>query len=226
MYEEYQKGIPAVWVILATYAVGLAAVGLCAGTFVNPWLWVFLGIHAAFLAVYSLMLKGSHPQVFARNWSTDFEKPHVCRCLIPACVLAVVSAVVSTLDVYRFGWSPLPIVFSFIGTGIAIAAYMLAVQCLMAVPPHAEEHYGEERGTAEQYGPYSVLRHPMAVAAALMGISVPLMIGSLVGLIPVAGMIVFLVIYTNSEDNWRFANYDWYFDYMKTVAYRMIPMIW
>lgn len=103
---------------------------------------------------------------------------------------------------------------------------MLAMQCLMAAPPHAMEHYGEAKSAPDAYGPYAVLRHPLVMAFILIGLSIPFMIGSLVGLVPIALMIVVLVVYTNTEDNWRFANYDWYFDYMKSVAYRLIPMIW
>lgn len=226
MYEEYQKGIPAYWVLLSLYVAGLAAAIICAGTLESPWLWIFVGIHGALFTVYSLMLKAGRPHVFRRNWSTDIEKGHVWRCLLGACVMALASVVISALDVYRFAWSPMPAFASVLGACLAMAGYMLAMQSLLASPPHAQEHYGEPKPSPENYGAYGVIRHPLALASILLGLSVPLMIGSLVGMIPVGIMIVLLVIYVNAEDNWRFAHYEWYYDYMKSVGYRLIPMIW
>jgi protein-S-isoprenylcysteine O-methyltransferase Ste14 len=75
-------------------------------------------------------------------------------------------------------------------------------------------------------GPYDVVRHPVMLSVLLAGISIPLFMGSGIGFIPVGVMLAAVIARVAAEDDWRFNNYEWFYDYTKEVSYRLIPFIW
>jgi len=75
-------------------------------------------------------------------------------------------------------------------------------------------------------GPYRIVRHPGYVGAILWGISTPLIIGSVYGLIPgsVAGIV--RIIRTSLEDKLLCKELKGYVEYTKRVRYRLLPELW
>lgn len=77
-----------------------------------------------------------------------------------------------------------------------------------------------------QIGPYKIVRHPGYVGGILMGITMPLVLGSLWMLIPGGIVLILLIIRTYLEDTTLQKELRGYSDYAKKVKYRLLPGIW
>ena len=75
-------------------------------------------------------------------------------------------------------------------------------------------------------GLYSVVRHPMYSASAVLVGSMPLVLGSFWGLIPVIFLVPLLSIRILNEERVLREGLPGYETYMKKVRYRMIPYVW
>ena len=75
-------------------------------------------------------------------------------------------------------------------------------------------------------GPYQFVRHPGYVGGTLMFISLPVVLGSLVGLIPGGASSTCLFISTYLEDATLQKELPGYANYATRVRYRLLPGIW
>ena len=75
-------------------------------------------------------------------------------------------------------------------------------------------------------GPYRFVRHPGYAAGIVSLISLPLVLGSMWGLIPAGLMVLLLIIRTHLEDTTLQKELAGYVDYTKRVRYRLLPWIW
>jgi protein-S-isoprenylcysteine O-methyltransferase Ste14 len=75
-------------------------------------------------------------------------------------------------------------------------------------------------------GPYRIVRHPGYVGVILWGISTPLIIGSLYGLIPGAVAVILMIVRTCLEDNLLRSELSGYAEYSKRVRYKLLPGLW
>ncbi|HEY66082.1 MAG TPA: isoprenylcysteine carboxylmethyltransferase family protein [Caldilineae bacterium] len=75
-------------------------------------------------------------------------------------------------------------------------------------------------------GLYSLVRHPLYLASALMFGFSPLALGSYWALIPAAVYPALLVARILDEEKVLLRELDGYADYCKVVRYRLIPRIW
>lgn len=75
-------------------------------------------------------------------------------------------------------------------------------------------------------GPYTIVRHPGYVGAILWVVTTPLIIGSVVGLIPAVIACFVLIIRTWLEDKTLHSELNGYAEYAGRVKYRLFPGIW
>jgi protein-S-isoprenylcysteine O-methyltransferase Ste14 len=75
-------------------------------------------------------------------------------------------------------------------------------------------------------GPYAFVRHPGYLSGILWITSIPLILGSLYGLLPVGFYSVLMIIRTYLEDRTLKEELDGYREYSAKVRYRLFPGIW
>ena len=75
-------------------------------------------------------------------------------------------------------------------------------------------------------GPYRFVRHPGYVGFIVSTIAVPLILGSLYGLILSAASVILMIIRTALEDKTLQTELGGYAEYAKQVRYRLIPHVW
>jgi len=75
-------------------------------------------------------------------------------------------------------------------------------------------------------GPYALVRHPMYAGAVLFLLSIPLMLGSLWGLILAPAIVSLLALRAVREERTLAAGLEGYADYMRRVRYRLVPGLW
>ena len=75
-------------------------------------------------------------------------------------------------------------------------------------------------------GPYALVRHPMYVGGILVFVGIPLMLGSLWGLMLIHVLIAAVVARMLVEEHALVRDLTGYGDYMARVRWRLVPYLW
>jgi protein-S-isoprenylcysteine O-methyltransferase Ste14 len=136
--------------------------------------------------------------------------------------------VVAGLD-YRFYWSVdlapcIPVIsllFYFLGS--MLVTWAMVSNRFFSTMVRLQTDRGHEVATE---GPYRYVRHPGYVGFIITIITIPLILGSLYGLILSAISAGIFVLRTALEDKTLQAELDGYSEYARKVRYRLLPYLW
>ncbi|MGD2248249.1 MAG: isoprenylcysteine carboxylmethyltransferase family protein [Candidatus Methanofastidiosia archaeon] len=200
-----------------------------AGTILIPRAWIFVGASFIYYPVSTAIIYVYNPELInqrgkrqkGKSWDTV---------LMPAYFVVgyYLMAAVIGLDVGRFHWSYLGNSFLVIGLVLYAAGGILNTWA-QSVNIYFEPkmRIQKERGhTVVTEGPYTLVRHPGYLAGGLWEISVPLIVGSVVGLVPVGIACGLLLVRTWLEDETLKKELEGYTGYAKKVKYRLFPKVW
>jgi protein-S-isoprenylcysteine O-methyltransferase Ste14 len=213
------KGVNAVLLFAAVLVVVSAA-----ALFLWPMGLLFLLINLLSAGMETLVLKFTRPVVLRRKIALENWWDRVLIPVIALLALAVVA--LSVYDVASAKISILPGWTFLLGIVVLTSAHLTLIQSVKAQPPHAMDKYGEAMDVKADRGPYDIVRHPAMLAVILGALAIPLIIGSGIGFVPAGLLLIAVVARVAMEDDWRFNNYDWYYDYTKEVSFRLVPFIW
>ncbi len=127
---------------------------------------------------------------------------------------------------YRFGWSDVPfwlIVFSVV---VMIFGYVLFMVVMVQNTFASRVIEIQQNQRVIDTGLYSIVRHPMYMAAIIMYMAWPLVLGSFYALIPVMLLPALLVYRIKNEEAILRAGLPGYTEYAARVRYRLIPFVW
>jgi protein-S-isoprenylcysteine O-methyltransferase Ste14 len=192
--------------------------------------WVLGGVYCALLVISSLWTERRAPDL-GRERVQAIARPgslheRIILIWVPLVLLAVL--VVAALDGGRFRWSHAPLWVELVGFGMFAAYIALNVWAAVSNPfLSATAHVQEDRGHhVITGGPYRHVRHPMYLGLCLLGVGVPLALGSWWALIP-GGLFVLTFVYrTWQEDRFLTANLPGYREYTQQTRYRLLPGVW
>jgi len=75
-------------------------------------------------------------------------------------------------------------------------------------------------------GPYRYIRHPGYLGAILSNLVTPLILNSIVGIIPTILVTYITILRTKKEDDYLKKKLDGYKEYSEKTRYRLVPYIW
>ncbi len=127
---------------------------------------------------------------------------------------------------YRFGWSQIPFFISWIGIAGLIVSYLILFLVMRENSFASKGLMIHENQTVIDTGPYSQVRHPMYMASIIMSFSIPLTLGSLIGIIPAISVPFIIAFRIRKEEEMLLTELEGYNSYLKKVKYRLIPKIW
>lgn len=127
---------------------------------------------------------------------------------------------------YRYGWSQLPLFFSWLGFAGLIITYIIILMVMRENSFASKGLMIHEGQSVIQTGPYSVVRHPMYSGSIIMCVSIPLTLGSLISLIPAIFIPVVLGFRIGKEEAMLIRELEGYEEYRRKIRYRLIPGIW
>ncbi len=132
------------------------------------------------------------------------------------------------LDARRFGWSHAPLWVQGLGAALIVAAFYAWTGVLRAnsFATTAVRLQPERGQTVISGGPYAVVRHPMYADAMLLMLGVPLLLGSLWGLLGVAPMVLLLALRIVGEEAMLIDGLPGYREYAARVRFRLVPGVW
>ncbi len=127
------------------------------------------------------------------------------------------------------GWSPeFAVPWTVAGLILVVSGYVLASYALIANRYFSGmvRIQNDRDHEVVSSGPYRLVRHPGYLGAAVTYAGIPLFLGSLWTLIPVALTIGVLVMRTSLEDRTLQAELAGYREYAQRTRYRLFPGIW
>ena len=190
--------------------------------------WVFLLVFVFQMTVASLYLWRTNPEIFIARSKIHAETKGWDK-LVLVFVLFSFFAIfpMAGLD-HRLGWSFVPL-WLVVGGYLLFTLGMIGSVWAYRVNKFAEPgvRIQAERGhTVIDSGPYAIVRHPIYVAGFLIVVGLPLALGSLWALIPVAVATPILIVRTIFEDRLLQAELSGYQEYASRVRYKLLPGVW
>ena len=211
------------------FLLGVVLVGvllfLPAGTFVYPQAWLLMGILfiPMFLAGIVMMMK--NPELLKKRLNAKEKQKEQNLVIKLSGLMFLAGFIVAGLGV-RFHWYILPFPVSIVGAVLFLIAYILYAEVLRENTYLSRTIEVQEGQKVVDTGLYGVVRHPMYLATLLMFLPLPLILGSLWGLIPFALYPVVVVVRILNEEKILAAGLAGYTAYQGKVKYRLIPFVW
>jgi protein-S-isoprenylcysteine O-methyltransferase Ste14 len=217
------------WLALAILAVvmGVLLFGF-AGTARYWQAWVYLSIFFGAAALTTLYLMRNDPALLQRRMSggpTAEKQPTQKFIMLCASLGFIALLVVPALD-HRFGWSTIPFYGVLVGDAlVAVGFFFIFLVYRENTFTSATIELAPDQKVIST-GPYAIVRHPMYASASLYLLGTPLALGSYCGLVPLVGMMPFLIWRLFDEERFLTQNLPGYTEYQKKVRYRLVPRIW
>lgn len=212
--------------VLSWFIVEFILLFVSAGTVRWPWAWVLIGTYVLLLIVNSFTMPREVIEERGRKKENVKRWDRVLTALSAIPALGVF--VVAGLD-YRCYWSPeLCAGVPAISLAVLLLGFMLSTWAMRSNKFFSTMvRIQTERGhSVASGGPYRFVRHPGYVGFIITSLALPLVLGSLYGLIPGALSAVFFIIRTSLEDRTLQVELEGYTEYAKQVRYRLVPHIW
>lgn len=214
---------------LTKFLAGIVLVGaflfLPAWTLNYPHAYLFLTILFVPMLAVGIILYIQNPELLKKRLDGKEKQATQKGVVSLSALMFPLGFVISALD-FRFGWSA-------VSPWIVIGASVLfLLGYLMYAEVMRENAYLSRTVEVQQgqkvisSGLYGVVRHPMYLATLLMFLPIPLILGSLWGLIPFAAYPVIIVVRILNEEKVLSGELEGYIEYKAKVKYRLIPFVW
>ncbi len=203
-----------------------------AGHTMLPRFWMFLMLFFALNTTGIFNLYRQDPVLLNHRgrWRQKTDTKAWDKILLPlwAIIALYLLPAAAGLDAGRYHWGDIGILYFFPGIVLYSTATVI-VFWAMLTNTHFEmaaRIQTDRNHKVITHGPYKYIRHPGYLGMALLGISAPLILGSLaaLGVGVVAGILLCLRTYW--EDQTLLAELEGYAEYAKQTPYRLIPRVW
>ena len=205
-----------------------AVLFVSAGTLRFPGAWLYLALHLGWLRVTGSYFLKRDPAFVERRMTQDErgEKEPAQKTIMAILrVLGVIMLVVAGLD-HRFAWSAVPTWVAMAGCALFVAggAVIFAVFQQNAYASSIIEV--DPAQTLVVTGFYRVLRHPMYAGGMIMGLGMPLVLGSYWALLLLPPGWTLLVARILGEERFLARELRGYAEYLRRTPSRLIPGVW
>ncbi len=191
--------------------------------------WLYIGINVFFLGLTNWTLRDNpslrHERMFPGRGVKAWDRVYWAV----STPLYFVSLILAGVDVGRFQWTGRPPAALY----LAVIPLYCSGHALMLWAKRVNRYFSSavriqtDRGqTVCCDGPYRRVRHPGYLGGLAFGLSAPLLLGSVVALIPAFLAALVLVVRTGLEDNTLLDELEGYKQYANSVKYRLLPYVW
>lgn len=214
---------------LTKFIFGIVLVGallfLPAWTFDYPGAWLLLALLFLPMLLMGIVMLLKAPDLLCKRLDGK-EKQATQRGVVGLSGLMFLGGfIVSALD-FRFGWSHVPVWCVIAAAVMFEAGYAMYAEVMRENAYLSRTIEVQEGQTVIDTGLYGVVRHPMYLATLLMFLPMPLILGSLWGLIPFALYPIIIVVRILNEEKVLTAELCGYAEYKTKTKFRLIPFIW
>lgn len=198
---------------------------LPAGTF-NYWqVYVYITVLVIPMIFVLFYFLKNDPQFLERRTRAKEKEKAQILIQITFSIIFLSGFIVSGLD-KRFGWSSIPFYIVILADAVMLLGYLIIFFVFKQNSFASRVVEVDNNQKVISTGLYSVVRHPMYVGVLIMFIPVPLALGSLWGLIPMATIPIALVLRILNEETVLIRELQGYKEYCQKTKYRLIPFVW
>jgi protein-S-isoprenylcysteine O-methyltransferase Ste14 len=216
------------------FVLGLIVIGAVlfgtAGTFDWPEAWVYIVIQFSWSGALTLYLWNHDPVLLEDRLKLTKKSAKSWDKVLTLATTPVYIAylIIPGLDAVRYRWSHVPV-------WVEIICFILVTGAFVWITWVMKENtylsrfveIQEERGhKVITTGPYRFVRHPMYIGVSILMLLLPVALGSLYTLIPMAFAILFVIVRTHLEDKTLRRELEGYEAYAQKTKYRLIPGMW
>lgn len=202
-----------------------------AGSLAWPQAWIFLALFVACSQAIGVWLLKANPELLAERMKSPFSGDQTLRdrLVIETIVIFFCAWLVfMALDARRFAWSHAPLWAEVIGAVLIVGAFygwvgVLRANSFASVAVRLQKERGQ---TVSSTGPYAVVRHPMYAYAVLLMVGMPLLLGSLWGLLGVVVAVPLIGARALGEEALLMEGLPGYREYAAKVRWRLLPGVW
>lgn len=202
-----------------------------AGTLAWPQGWLFILLFVGCSEAMGVWLWQTNPSLLAVRMESPLSaKQQLADRAIIVCIMAafVLWIPCMALDARRFEWSHAPGWMEVAGGLLIVAAFygwagVLKANSFASTTIRLQQERGQ---TVISSGPYAIVRHPMYAYALLLLVGMPLLLGSLWGLLALPLFVLLLTARTIREEAMLRTGLHGYGDYAAKVRYRFLPGVW
>lgn len=208
------------WIVLLG-----AMLFLPAWTLNYPHAWLFLGVLFVPMLLMGIVLFFKAPDLLEKRLNNKEKEKTQQGVVALSGLMFPIGFVLSALD-FRFGWSRVPLWLTILSAVIFLIGYAMYAEVMRENAYLSRTVEVQEGQTVISTGLYGVVRHPMYLATLLMFLPIPLILGSLWGLIPFAIYPVLIAVRIYNEERVLTERLSGYAAYKIKVKYRLIPFVW
>ena len=225
----YQPPKNLIYKVLARFFLAFFFIGILifvpAGTlkFLNGWLFI-AGL--LFPMVFTLIfLYKRDPELLEKRMNTKEKEDAQKKYIKISLLLYIAAYIIPGLD-YRFQWSSVPFWLVIIALVFMIGAYLMFIVVMMQNRYASRIIEIQHEQKLIDTGLYTVVRHPMYLAATILYLSSVFVLGSFYALIPMCFLPFLLAFRIINEEKVLLQGLPGYKEYMEKVKFRMLPFIW
>ena len=208
---------------------GLLVMGLLlfvpAGTWRYPGGWRLMALLFVPMPVVGAVLYVKAPELLEKRLNSREQEPEQKRVILLSALVFVAGFVLAGLD-FHFGWTHLPLAVVIAGCVLFCGAYGLYAEVMRENAWLSRTVEVQEDQRVVDTGLYGVVRHPMYLGVLVLFLSMPLVLGSAVAVVPFLLVPWVLVKRIRNEEQVLETGLPGYGDYRKKVKYRLIPFLW
>ena len=208
---------------------GLLVMGLLlfvpAGTWRYPGGWRLMALLFVPMPVVGAVLYVKAPELLEKRLNSREQEPEQKRVILLSALVFIAGFVLAGLD-FRFGWTHLPLAVVIAGCVLFCGAYGLYAEVMRENAWLSRTVEVQEDQRVVDTGLYGVVRHPMYLGVLVLFLSMPLVLGSAVAVVPFLLVPWVLVKRIRNEEQVLETGLPGYGDYRKKVKYRLIPFLW
>ena len=214
---------------LIKYILGIALVGallfLPAWTLNYPYGWFFIALLFAPMLLVGIVLFIKSPELLSRRLDSKEKESAQKGVVALSGLIFPAGFILSALD-FRFGWTSVPLWLTVIAALLFLIGYALYAEVMRENAYLSRTVKVEDGQTLISTGLYGAVRHPMYLATLFMFLPIPLILGSVIGLIPFALYPAVIIARIINEEKILTRDLSGYAEYKTKVKYRLIPFIW
>lgn len=214
---------------LIKFTAGLILVGLLlflpAFTFNYPGAWLFIGLLFIPMLIMGIVMLIKAPKLLEKRLNNKEKEKTQQGVIALSGLIFPIGFILSALD-FRFAWSKVPTWLVILASILFLIGYVMYAEVMRENAYLSRTVEVQEDQKVISTGLYGVVRHPMYLATLFMFLPLPLILGSLFGLIPFAIYPIIIVIRIVNEEKVLTEGLAGYAEYKNKVKYRLIPFIW
>ena len=214
---------------LTKFLLGFILLGamlfLPAWTLHYPGAWLFLGVLFLPMLIMGIVLLTKAPALLEKRLNAKEKQVAQKGVLALSGLMFPAGFVLSALD-FRFGWTHVPLWLCITAAVLFLLGYLMYAEVMRENAYLSRTIEVQQEQRVIDTGLYALVRHPMYAATLLMFLPIPLILGSIWGLLPFALYPAVIVIRIFDEEKLLTTELDGYAAYKSKVRYRLIPFIW